>query len=182
MKKVALVLLGLAMSFMTFAQETMVVTPLKKGGFMSGRTIYLSGSWDCALPPTNWGYSVEGGIWGKDKVTSFGVDVDFMKTIPTNKKADTLIEKSIWFGPKGYLTIWQNSHQQYYVYLNPKIDTKLSHTLLEVGINPCYVMNKHMLASISLYDQIWDDHSVSGNNFTQSIWHPSISIGIVIIK
>ena len=180
MKKVALVLLGLAMSCMTYAQD-FVMAPVKQG-FMSGRTIYLSGTWDCGLPPTNLGYSVEGGVWGTTKVTSFGIDVDFMKTIPSNKKSDTLVQKSTWFGPKGYLELFHTSSSQYYIYLSPKVDVKLQHTLLEVGFNPCYEINRHMLATISLSDQIWEDKSIKGNNFNQSIWHPGFSIGLLIYK
>jgi len=181
MKKLALFLIGTAMSLLSYGQtmekdyykhvsgdtaKPCVKCSTKSTSFMSGRTIYVYGGVSAMMPPTDYGYSFEAGIWGTTKLTSFAVTADIMKSTQN------------WFGVKAYLTAYQNSNAAYYLYAAPKVDNALTHGLLEIGFNPCYTMNKHMLMSVTICDQIFNDN----NKFDKSIWHPGISVGIVLLK
>ena len=81
-----------------------------------------------------------------------------------------------WLGVKVYGTIYQTKSSSYMIYIAPK--TNITNGLVEIGFNPNYEINKHMLMSVSLSDQIYND----GNKFDKSIWHPGISIGLVIYR
>ena len=179
MKKIAMFLIGVSMSFMATAQTHVdttakpcdrcpKITPAKSADkkFMHGRTIYVYGGVSAMIPPTDYGYSFEAGVWGTTKLTSFALTADIMKSTQN------------WFGIKAYLTAYQNSNSAYYLYAAPKVDNMLQHGLLEIGFNPCYNINKHMLMSVSLCDQIYNDN----NKFDKSIWHPGISVGLLLFR
>jgi hypothetical protein len=186
MKKVALLLTGLALSLVTSAQSTDTCCHSKKhSSFTKGRTPYIYVGPETSLPifdrsnmrSATYGYSAELGLWGTEKLTTFGLVADFVK------QHDTIsVNKSLWLGVKGYLTVWQNTNSVYMIYGAPKmLVSKFAggpNALLEVGINPCYTINKHMLFSFTVCDQIMD----MNNNFSKSIWNPGISVGLVIYK
>jgi len=173
MKKVALLLLGLSLSTFTFAQvDSCKKCETKHLGIANGKTPYISGSFLSSSVPFS--YSAEAGLWGTTSNTSFGVVADFLRD-GTNT--------THFLGIKWYQTFYQNKTSCYMVYLAPKANLDYSksspvQSLLEVGINPNYEINKHMLMSVSFCDQIYND----ANNFNKSIWHPGISVGVVIFK
>jgi hypothetical protein len=186
MKKAALLLLSLTIGFTTTAQS-------KHSSFIQGRSIYLSVGPETSFPIFNkstlqsgcYGWSAEAGFWGITKPTGYSIVVDFLKQDAITASGDIAsinTFKSTWIGIKGYLTLWQNSNTCYMVYAAPKILVSKwegrSNALFEIGINPCFNINKHILVSLSLCDQIMD----VDNNFCKSIWNLGGSAGIVILR
>lgn len=173
MKKITILLAGLAMSVLSMAQDSIKV----KNGIMHGRTIYAYGGGSATMPTTTYGYSLEAGLWGTSKPTSFAVTTDLMKTLPNTSSLTT------WVGVKAYLTVLEYKTSWYYVYAAPKVsiiskDNKMSQGLLEIGFNPCYSINNHMLMSVTLCDQIINVN----NKFDKSIWNPGFSVGLLFYK
>lgn len=164
--------------------------------FMDGRALFVSGSLSTFTPgyaPLTYGSSFEAGVWGTTKSTSFSVVGDFMNNID-KKDTTTSISTSRLIGLKSYYTFYSTKTSCYMVYLSPKMwyqdevgkgSTKTSmkgSMMLEVGLNPNYQINKYMLLSLSLSNQIYKDGEGQGGSFTKSIWHPGISIGVVIYR
>lgn len=189
MKKLALILCSLVIGLTSTAQSSDTCCQKKRSPITSGRTPYVYIGVGTGLPVFNkanlqtgsYGYSAEMGLWGTEKSTTFGLVGDFMRQ--DYIKHDTVTtSKSMWLGVKGYLTVLQNSNSVYMIYGSPKmLATKWSggpNLLMELGINPCYSVNKHILLSVSLCTQIMD----MNNNFRKSIWNPGGSIGLVIFK
>lgn len=191
MKKLALLLCSFAIGFSVMAQtDTCCQKQKHHSSITSGRTPYIYIGPETSFPIFNkatmqsgwYGYSAEAGLWGTEKSTTFGLVADFLK----QNNQDTTVTKSAWLGVKGYLTVWQNSNSVYMLYASPK--TLIQHgvkafnsNLLELGINPCYTINKHILLSVTFCDQITG--SVERNNkATLNLWKPGGSIGLVIFK
>lgn len=171
MKKVLTLLLGLSMSVSSIASSKDSCCQQK--GLMKGRTIYVSGSYSTCFPPLTYGASVEAGLCGISKNTSFAIVMDFMRTTDSLINEKSFVSKSKWIGVKGYLTFYENDNSCYFIYLSPKISLGNSPTkgLLEIGINPNFNINKHILLSPSICDQILEN----------STWNPGGSIGITIL-
>jgi len=187
MKKVALLLLSLTIGFTAPAQSK------HHSSFTQGRTPYVYGGPGIGFPVFNkstlqsgcYGWSAEAGFWGIDKPTSYGIVADFLKQDAITASGDTAsiaTFKSTWVGIKGYLSLWQNSNVCYMIYAAPKILVSKwqggPNALLEIGINPCLTVNKHVLLSITLSDQIMN----IDNNFSKSIWNLGGSVGLVILR
>jgi hypothetical protein len=197
MKKIAMLLLGVSLAYMSPAQtmekdyynhlrgDSSRCEPCKHKRFMDGRAIFVSGSLSTFTPgyaPTTYGSSFEAGIWGTTKSFSYSVVGDFMNTID-KIDSNVLKHRTTYLGIKGYYTFYSTSTTSYMVYLAPKLcvqgnPNEKGNGLLEVGLNPNYSINKYMLLSLSLCDQIYNDD----NKFDKSIWHPGISIGVVIYR
>jgi hypothetical protein len=199
MKKIAMLLFGMSMAFMSPAQtmeksyynyvsgaDTIKVPVKKSRNVTNGKTPYIYAGVGASMPPYSYGYSFEAGLWGIESPISFGLTADIgysgSKSNPSTSKDTILVDRKMthWIGFKVYGTVYQNKSSCYMVYIAPKTDVthKLTYNLVEIGINPNYTINKHMLMSISLSDQIYND----GNKFDKSIWHPGIGVGLVIYK
>jgi len=203
MKKIAMLLLGVSLAYMTPAQtmekdyynhlrgDSSRCELCKHKRFMDGRAIFVSGSLSTFTPgyaPTSYGSSFEAGIWGTTNPFSFSVVGDFMHGMDSLKNIDSTlhIHSSKLIGIKGYWTFYSTKTASYMFYLAPKIwiqdPYRNGSLLLEVGVNPNYEINKYMLLGLSLSNQIYKDGAAVGGSFTQSIWHPGISIGLVIYR
>lgn len=163
MKKI-LLFIGLTLSTTIMAQD------ITNKGLTNGRTIYMYIGNSVSLPPSIYGYSFEMGIWGKTKPTSIAIIGDFMKTLNSDINNTSI-------GLKGYLKI-SNRKNITYLYLSPKINLNNKKGLLELGYNPCFEINKHILLSVSIFDQIIN----VDNKFDKSIYNPGFGIGLLIHK
>jgi hypothetical protein len=120
MKKLTLLLTGLALSLITTAQLSDTCCHKQNhSSFTKGRTPYIYVGPELSFPiqTASFGYSAEIGLWGTEKATTLGFVGDYLIEDKTN---------SFWFGIKGYLTLWQNSNSVYMIYISPKIDEMFS--------------------------------------------------------
>lgn len=185
-----MLLLGAAMSIMSYGQtmeksyynhvsgaDTCSVSVKQHTRFMDGRTIYTYVGGSLSIPPSNvnFGSSFEVGAWGTSKMTSYGATLDIMR------HTDNPVKQQIWFGVKGYLTVWQNSNSMYFLYAAPKMSMyeNTTYGLVEIGFNPCYAVNKHMLMSVTICDQIFQP---TDNKFTNGIKNFGASVGLIIYR
>ena len=207
MKKLALILCSLAIGFTTIAQtmekgyydyvskDTCKSCYNQHKRYMDGRAIFISGSLTTYTPgyiPTNYGTSFEIGVWGTEKKFSYSIVGDFMNNIDTfinknDSSSKSIIAISRFIGIKGYYTFFSNKNSSYMIYIAPKFCfAGGQNNLLEIGLNPNYSINKYMLLSLSLSNQIYKvdnpGNKPSGGNFNESIWHPGISVGRVIYR
>lgn len=195
MKKLAMLLLGVSMAFMSPAQtmeksyynyvsgaDTIKVPVKKSHKITNGKTPYIYAGVGASIPTYSYGYSFEAGFWGIESPISFGLVADIGysggKTSSSDYNDTVLVSRKMthWIGIKWYQTFYQTKTSCYMFYLSPKIGLEKNDKgnypgLLEIGINPNYAINKHMLMSVSVYDQILRD-----------IWNPGISVGLVIYK
>lgn len=195
MKKIAMLLFGMSMTFISPAQtmeksyynyvsgaDTIKVPVKKSHNITNGKTPYIYAGVGASMPPYSYGYSVETGLWGIESPVSFGITADLVHNANTyhiKNNDSVIVDKymTYWFGFKVYGTIYQNKTSCYMLYVAPKTD--ITHGLIEIGFNPNYTINKHMLMSVSLSDQIFQPIN---NKFSDGIWHPGISVGLVIYK
>jgi hypothetical protein len=196
MKKLAMLLLGVSMSFMSTAQ-TMEKSyynnvsgadtgklPIKKShSITNGKTPYIYAGVGASMPTYSYGYSFEAGMWGIESLTSFGLVADIgyggsKYSSSSNYDSISISNKMThWLGIKWYQTFYQTKTSCYMAYLSPKISLEKNENgnysgLMEIGINPNYTINKHMLMSVSLYNQI----------FKLKQFNPGISVGLVIYR
>ena len=191
MKKVILFVLAIAIcSTTTFGQKVATVKDTTysttipaphKSALMTGRALYFSTCVGSATPPNPvYGLTFEAGVWGTDKPTSLGLDVDWLKqsgvttTDTVTHKSSTTKPRFLYIGPKVYLTVLNDKRSCWMVYMSPKFNVLSlpNSELLEVGINPCFSLNKHFIVSMAVCNQ-----------FTRTAtWNLGGSFGIVLIK
>lgn len=165
MKKTSLLTILLVSSLFARSQDCPEVC--KKSPIKEGRTWYGSLSIGSSTPPRpTFSYSGEFGLWGTTKPTTIGLTFDACRPEGENKI-------SYWAGIKGYLSLFGSDKAVFMVYASPKVNLDLFKPgLLELGINPCFNINKHLLFSFSVCNQIMQ----------KSEWNFGGSIGFVYLR
>lgn len=165
MKKLSLLVILLVASLLAFSQDYPNIH--KKSAIREGRTWYGSLSIGSSTPPhPTFSYSGEFGLWGTTKPTTLGLTFDACR--PEEEK-----KMSYWVGVKGYLTLFGTDKAVFMVYASPKVSMDgFKPGLLELGINPCFNINKHLLFSFSVCDQV----------MKHSEWNFGGSIGLVYLR
>jgi uncharacterized protein (DUF849 family) len=152
MKKLAII------AFMLLSITASAQTKLTEG-----RKLFTSigGSAD---PSNNTALSLEAGVWGMEKATSYSITFDHMRGSGT---------QSNWIGIKPYFTIFDNGKISYMLYTSPKFNlTNFSERIIEFGFNPNYVVNKNILFGVTMGNQIT----------SSSQWNMFIGAGFVFLK
>ncbi len=165
MKKLSLLVILLAYSLFACAQDCPADS--KRSAIREGRTWYGSLSIGSSTPPHPiFGYGAEFGLWGTTKPTTIGLTFDACR--PEGEKT-----MSYWLGCKGYLTLFGTDKAVFMVYGAPKVNMDgFKPGLLELGINPCFNINQHLLFSFSVCNQV----------MKKSEWNFGGSIGLVYLR
>lgn len=170
MKKIKLLLAGIFLTLSVFGQEKILTDSTKQKNqcaLIKGRELYLGLSAGSSTPPhPSYDLGGEIGFWGISKPTTIALTFDAVRQDSVNKY-------SHWLGIKPYLTLFGTEKASFMVYLAPKIEMEdFTKVLLEIGINPVFNINKHILFSFSVCDQI----------MSHSNWNFGGSLGLVFIK
>jgi hypothetical protein len=172
MKRLKLLFVGSFLTLTAFGQYKVIaptdtIQPKKQCALVRGRALYIGLGVGSSTPPhPSYDFGGEIGFWGMSKPTTLALTFDAVRQ-------DSLKKYSHWIGIKPYLTLFGTEQALFMVYIAPKIQTEdLKKVLLEIGINPVFNINKHVLFSFSVCNQV----------MKHSEWNFGGSIGLVIIK
>jgi uncharacterized protein (DUF849 family) len=115
-------------------------------------------------PMNNSSLSLEAGVWGMEKATSYSITFDHMRGSGM---------QSNWIGIKPYFTIFDNGKISYMLYASPKFNlANFNEKIIEFGFNPNYVVSKNILFGVTMGNQVT----------STSQWNMFFGAGFVFLK